>query len=72
MLYNNFCQEKVVTNHNTQLLVQKLFDCPMGLASALIAQISFLVKTALRGRMLEKLTFFKELAPRSRTYELRG
>ena len=45
-----FFQTKVVTNHNTQLLVKNIFDRPIGVASALIAQFGFLVKSALKIR----------------------
>ena len=36
-LHKNFLKTKVVTNHNTQLLVRKLFDSPKGVASVLMA-----------------------------------
>ena len=45
--HRNFLQTKVVTNHNTQLLVQRLFDRPTGVASVL-AQFGFLVKSTLK------------------------
>ena len=41
-----FFQTKVVTNHNTQLLMQNIFfDRPKGLACALKAQFGFLTKS---------------------------
>ena len=49
-LYKNNFQTKVVTNHNTQLLLKIFFDRPAGLASALIAQFGFLAKRALKMR----------------------
>ena len=41
-------QTKVVTNHNTQFWCKNVFDRPTGVASALIAQFGFLVKSALK------------------------
>ena len=43
-MHNNVVQNFFQTNRNTQLLVQKFFDRPMGLAFALIAQFGFLRK----------------------------
>ena len=48
-LYNNFLHIEVVTNHNTQLLVQIFFfHRSTGLASALTAEFDFLMKSALQ------------------------
>ena len=47
-LYKNIFQTKVVTNYNLELLAQNFFYRPTGLASALIAQFVFLVKTVLK------------------------
>ena len=46
-MYKNVFQTKVVTNHNTQLLVKNLFDRLTDVASALMAQFGFLAKNAL-------------------------
>ena len=54
-----FFQTKVVTNHNTQLWGKFFFfffDRPMGLASAVVAQLGFLAKGALK---MHCTTFFQ-------------
>ena len=58
---NIFFETKVITNHNTQLLGQKLFDRPTGVACALIAQFVFLVKSALKMRFTKVFTIQKLL-----------
>ena len=59
-LYNNFFQTKVVTNHNTQLLVEIFFDRSTGLASALTAKFGFLAKSALKMRCT-KILFYRKM-----------
>ena len=59
---------KVVINHNTQLLVQTYFDRRSGLASALIAQIGFLEKSALKMHCTKKIFWQKLLQIKSHIF----
>ena len=57
-LHKNFLKTKVVTNHNTQLLVQRLFRLPKGCGLCPDGIIRFFDKKCLKNA-LYKLFFIK-------------